>query len=39
MTSTVLEDEVSGVSTGGATVSGRRPATSTSRSASDWRAR
>ena len=38
-TSTVLEDEVSGVSTGGSTVAGSRPAASPSRSARAWRAR
>ena len=38
-TSTVLDEEVSGVRTGGATVAGRRPAASPSRSATDWRAR
>ena len=37
-TSTVLDEEVSGVRTGGSTVSGSRTATSPSRSASAWRA-
>jgi hypothetical protein len=38
-TSTVLDDEVSGVSTGGSTAAGRRPLASARRSASAWRAR
>jgi hypothetical protein len=38
-TRTVLDEEVSGVRTGGSTVAGSRPAASPSRSASDWRAR
>jgi hypothetical protein len=37
-TSTVDEEDVSGVSTGGCTVSGSAPVASASRSASDWRA-
>ncbi len=36
--STVLEEEVSGVSTGAPAPAGSRPATSPSRSASNWRA-
>ncbi len=39
MTSTVLDDEVSGLITGGGTERGRRGTASTSRSASAWRAR
>ncbi len=38
-TSTVLDDEVSGLITGASTVRGNRPPASPSRSASAWRAR